>query len=79
MLVAHAGDLLFNKYPDKPHDGLQRTVNWSFGGAAVTADRIMQRAGLDSAKPSDLFKIKAPSSTAAEKARTRGNLHRQDR
>jgi hypothetical protein len=32
---------------------------WSFGGAAVTADRVMQRAGLDSAKPSDLFKIKA--------------------
>ena len=32
---------------------------WSFKGEAVTADRIMQRAGLDSAKPSDLFKIKA--------------------
>lgn len=32
---------------------------WSFKGEATTADRIMQRAGLDSAKPSDLFKIKA--------------------
>jgi dipeptidyl aminopeptidase/acylaminoacyl peptidase len=31
---------------------------WSFKGEAVTAERIMQRAGLDSAKPSDLFKIK---------------------
>ena len=32
---------------------------WSFKGEATTADRIMQRAGLDSAKPSDLFKIKS--------------------
>ncbi|MCW5238793.1 hypothetical protein D5047_22245 [Verminephrobacter eiseniae] len=32
---------------------------WSFKGEATTADRIMQRAGLDSAKRSDLFKIKA--------------------
>ena len=32
---------------------------WSFKGQASTADRIMQRAGLDSASPSDLFKIKA--------------------
>ena len=32
---------------------------WSFKGEATTADRIMQRADLDSAKPSDLFKIKA--------------------
>ncbi|MCW5260663.1 hypothetical protein D5045_10690 [Verminephrobacter eiseniae] len=32
---------------------------WSFKGEATTADRIMQRAGLGSAKPSDLFKIKA--------------------
>lgn len=32
---------------------------WSFKGEAATADRIMQRAGLESAKPSDLFKIKA--------------------
>lgn len=32
---------------------------WSFKGKATTADRIMQRAGLNSAKPSDLFKIKA--------------------
>lgn len=31
---------------------------WAFKGEAVTAERIMQRAGLDSAKPSDLFKIK---------------------
>ena len=32
---------------------------WSFKCEATTADRIMQRAGLDSAKPSDLLKIKA--------------------
>lgn len=32
---------------------------WSFKGGAATAERIMQRAGLDSAKPSDLFKIKS--------------------
>lgn len=32
---------------------------WSFKGEATTADRIMQRAGLGSAKPSDLFKVKA--------------------
>lgn len=32
---------------------------WSFKGEATTAERIMQRAGLESAKPSDLFKIKA--------------------
>jgi hypothetical protein len=32
---------------------------WSFKGVATSAERIMQRAGLDSAKPSDLFKIKA--------------------
>ena len=32
---------------------------WSFKGEATTAERIMQRAGLNSAKPSDLFKIKS--------------------
>ncbi|MEW6464481.1 MAG: hypothetical protein AB1434_01145 [Pseudomonadota bacterium] len=32
---------------------------WSFKGEATTAERIMRRAGLDSAKPSDLFKIKS--------------------
>jgi hypothetical protein len=32
---------------------------WSFGGDATTAERIMARAGLGSAKPSDLFKIKS--------------------
>lgn len=32
---------------------------WSFKGVAVTAERVMQRAGLDSDKPIDLFKIKA--------------------
>lgn len=31
---------------------------WSFKGETTTSERIMQRAGLDSAKPSDLFKIK---------------------
>ncbi|MDR1075164.1 MAG: hypothetical protein LBL59_02345 [Xanthomonadaceae bacterium] len=32
---------------------------WSFKSEAATAERIMQRAGLSSAKPSDLFKIKS--------------------
>jgi hypothetical protein len=32
---------------------------WSFKGEATTAERIMQRAGLGSDKPIDVFKIKA--------------------
>jgi Zn finger protein HypA/HybF involved in hydrogenase expression len=41
---------------------------WSFKGEAMTADRIMLRAGLDSAKPSDLFKIKAKDKGKPESA-----------
>ena len=41
---------------------------WSFKGEATTADRIMQRAGLDSAKPSDLFKIKSKDKGKPEPA-----------
>ncbi|MDR0577608.1 MAG: hypothetical protein LBI87_08780 [Candidatus Accumulibacter sp.] len=41
---------------------------WSFKGKATTADRIMQRAGLDSAKPSDMFKIKAKDKGKPEPA-----------
>ncbi len=41
---------------------------WSFKGEATTAERIMQRAGLDSAKPSDLFKIKAKDKGKPEPA-----------
>lgn len=41
---------------------------WSFKGEATTADRIMQRAGLDSAKPSDLFKIKTKDKDKPEPA-----------
>ncbi|WP_321885892.1 hypothetical protein [Burkholderia cenocepacia] len=41
---------------------------WSFKGEATTADRIMPRAGLDSAKPSDLFKIKAKDKGKPEPA-----------
>ncbi len=42
-------------------DGQSKVLGalWSFEGEAVTAERIMQRAGLESAKPSDLFKVKA--------------------
>ena len=42
-------------------DGQSKALGalWSFKGETTTAERIMQRAGLDSAKPSDLFKIKA--------------------
>ena len=32
---------------------------WSFKGEATTAERIMQRAGLESAKPNDVFKVKS--------------------
>ncbi len=47
--------------PIRLTDGQAKVLGalWSFKGEATTADRIMQRAGLDSAKPSDLFKIKA--------------------
>lgn len=41
---------------------------WSFKGEATTADRIMQRAGLRSDKPSDLFKIKAKDKGKPEPA-----------
>ncbi|MFX3544434.1 hypothetical protein [Ralstonia mannitolilytica] len=41
---------------------------WSFKSEATTAERIMQRAGLDSAKPSDLFKIKAKDKGKPEPA-----------
>ncbi len=41
---------------------------WSFKGEATTAERIMPRAGLDSAKPSDLFKIKAKDKGKPEPA-----------
>lgn len=41
---------------------------WSFKGEATTAERIMQRAGLNSAKPSDLFKIKAKDKGKPEPA-----------
>jgi putative transposase len=35
MLAVYAEDLLFNKYPDKPHDGLQCTVNEALRSAAA--------------------------------------------
>lgn len=41
---------------------------WAFKGEAVTAERIMQRAGLDSAKPNDLFKIKTKDKGKPEPA-----------
>jgi len=41
---------------------------WSFKGEATTAERIMQRAGLNSAKPSDLFKIKSTDKGKPERA-----------
>ncbi len=42
-------------------DGQSKVLGalWSFKGEVTTADRIMQRSGLDSDKPIDLFKIKA--------------------
>ncbi|OGT89509.1 MAG: hypothetical protein A2286_05455 [Gammaproteobacteria bacterium RIFOXYA12_FULL_61_12] len=41
---------------------------WSFRGEASTAERIMRRADLDSAKPSDLFKIKSKDKGKPEPA-----------
>ncbi len=41
---------------------------WSFKGEVTTAERIMQRAGLDSAKPSDLFTIKSKDKGKPEPA-----------
>jgi hypothetical protein len=32
---------------------------WSFKGEPMTADRVMQRAGLESGKPVDVFKVKS--------------------
>lgn len=32
---------------------------WSFKGEPRTAEQVMRRAGLDSAKPIDVFKVKA--------------------
>lgn len=44
---------------------------WSFKGEATTAERIMRRADLDSAKPSDLFKIKPKDKGKPEPAAQR--------
>lgn len=52
---------------DRPHGPIRLTDGqaaifealWSFKGEPTTAERIMRRAGLDSDKPIDLFKIKA--------------------
>jgi len=33
-------------------------VSWSFKGVEVDDERVMQRAGLGSGKPNDLFKVK---------------------
>lgn len=41
---------------------------WSVKGEATTAERIMRRADLDSAKPSDMFKIKAKDKGKPEPA-----------
>lgn len=41
---------------------------WSFKGEATTAERIMQRAGLGSDKPIDVFKIKAKDKGKPEPA-----------
>src|SRR5574338_497059 len=51
-------------------DGQSKVLGalWSFKGETTTAERIMQRAGLDSAKPSDLFKIKTKDKGKPEPA-----------
>ncbi|GIX24859.1 MAG: hypothetical protein KatS3mg122_2090 [Caldimonas sp.] len=53
--------------PDWPHGPIRLTeaqaavfeALWSFKGEPRTAEQIMRRAGLDSAKPIDVFKVKA--------------------
>lgn len=59
--------------PTRLTDGQARVFEalWSFKGAAVTAERVMQRAGLDSGKPIDLFKIKTKDKGKPEPAAQR--------
>lgn len=62
-----SADFRWVTLPDSPHGPIRLTeaqagvfrALWSFRGEPRTAEQIMQRAGLDSAKPIDVFKVKA--------------------
>jgi hypothetical protein len=56
--------------PIQFNDGQSKVLGalWSFKGEATTVERIMQRVGLDSTKPSDLFKIKTKDKGKPEPA-----------
>lgn len=62
-----SADFRWVTLPDWPHGPIRLTeaqaavfeALWSFKGEPRTADQIMRRAGLDSDKPIDVFKVKA--------------------
>lgn len=62
-----SADFRWVTLPDWPHGPIRLTeaqaavfqALWSFKGEPRTAEQIMQRAGLESGKPIDVFKVKA--------------------
>jgi hypothetical protein len=62
-----SADFRWVTLPDWPHGPIRLTeaqaavfeALWSFKGEARTAEQVMRRAGLDSDKPIDVFKVKA--------------------
>lgn len=62
-----SADFRWVTLPDWPHGPIRLTeaqaavfdALWSFKGEPRTADQIMRRAGLNSDKPIDVFKVKA--------------------
>ena len=62
-----SADFRWVTLPDWPHGPIRCTEGqaavfealWSFKGVEVDGERVMQRAGLGSGKPNDLFKVKA--------------------
>ncbi|GAB4210061.1 MAG: hypothetical protein Fur0019_17660 [Tibeticola sp.] len=62
-----SADFRWVTLPDWPHGPIRLTeaqaavfeALWSFKGEPRTAEQVMRRAGLDSAKPIDVFKVKA--------------------
>ena len=70
--------------PDEPNDPIELTSGqasvfrslWSFKGKPVFADQVMQKAGLKSAKPIDLFKVKPRDRDRPESRRRLEAYHR---
>lgn len=69
-----SGDFRWVTLTDWPHGPIRLTeaqaavfkALWSFKGEPRTAEQVMRRAGLDSAKPIDVFKVKARDKGKAE-------------